>query len=139
MGQTKCFLNKRFQGFTAKILRVVSLLGEKLISSTPLRQSKFHESLIFLFIFVLSFPKPFQKNLNYASIPNIVEVMKFCNLGDQSFEQTLKYVRSKATITLCNLSDAILLKLVHLCLNAFSLIQMIYCEFKRICGTNCTV
>ena len=43
--------------------------------------------LSFLFILKLSCSKPFHNTLNYASIANIEEAMKFDNLGDKTFER----------------------------------------------------
>ena len=37
----------------------------------------------------LPYSKPFHNTLNYASIANIEEVMKFYNPGDKSFETDL--------------------------------------------------
>ena len=34
----------------------------------------------------LSYSKPFQNTLNYASTANIEEIMKFYKLGDKTFE-----------------------------------------------------
>ena len=45
--------------------------------------------LNFLFTFMLPFRKTLQSNFNYASTPNNGKVIKFCNLGDQSFETDL--------------------------------------------------
>ena len=39
-----------------------------------------------MFILKLSYSKPFHNTLNYASIANIEEVMKFYNSGDKTFE-----------------------------------------------------
>ena len=44
-------------------------------------------NLNFLFILQLSYSKPFHNILNYTSTANIEEVMKFCNLGDKTFEK----------------------------------------------------
>ena len=51
--------------------------------STSLGQRRFQAFLNYLFILILSFSKYFQDN---GSTPNNCEVMKFCNLGDQSFK-----------------------------------------------------
>ena len=81
------FLNKRTQGFISEILRMVSLLGEKFIFSTPLGLPEFYEFVNFLFIFILCpSTKAFQNILNYASTSNNREVMKFYNLDNKSFE-----------------------------------------------------
>ena len=42
--------------------------------------------MTFLFILKLSFSKPFQNILNYASAANIEEVMAFYNLGDKTLK-----------------------------------------------------
>ena len=41
----------------------------------------------------LSYSKPFQNNLNYASTANIEEFMKFYNLGDKTFETDFRLYR----------------------------------------------
>ena len=46
---------------------------------------------MFLFILKLSYSKPFQSILNYASTANIEEVTKFYNLGDKTFETEFSY------------------------------------------------
>ena len=44
----------------------------------------------FLFILKLPYSKPFHNTLNYASTANIEEVMKFYNLGDNTFEKDFR-------------------------------------------------
>ena len=61
-------------------------LGEKLTFSPPLGLLTLQDFLSSLFILTLSYSKPFYNTLNYASTPNIEEVMKFYNLGNKSFE-----------------------------------------------------
>ena len=66
---------------------MVKSLGQKVhFFSTPLGQPKFQQFSDFLCIFMWSFSKNFQNNLNYASILNFREVIKFYNPGDKSFE-----------------------------------------------------
>ena len=48
------------------------------------------ESSIFC-AYSLSVPLTFQNNVNYASVLNIREVMKFYNLGNKSFETDFNY------------------------------------------------
>ena len=40
----------------------------------------------------LSYSQPFHNTLNYASIANIEEVMKFYNLGDKTFETDFSFL-----------------------------------------------
>ena len=40
----------------------------------------------FLFVLKLSYSKPFNSTLNYASTANIEEVIKFYNVDDKTFE-----------------------------------------------------
>ena len=54
---------------------------------TLLGQQNFHEFLNFLCKFMLSFSKALENNWSHALTPNIREVMKFYNLGDQSLER----------------------------------------------------
>ena len=71
------------QGFTFTILRVITFSGEKFTFSNPLELPEFYEVFNVFFEFMLFFWNAFQ---NYASTSNIREVMKFCKLGDESFE-----------------------------------------------------
>ena len=41
----------------------------------------------------LSYSKPFYNTLYYASTANIIEVMKFYNPGNKSFETDFSYIR----------------------------------------------
>ena len=78
MGHTRFQRRDQFQGFISENCESVKSLGSKLhFFSTCLGQSKFHEFSNFLFIFMLSFSKTFQDNLNYTSTPNIQKVMRF--------------------------------------------------------------
>ena len=43
------------------------------------------------FLFILKLSKHFHNTLNYASTANIEEVMKFCNLGDKTFETDFNF------------------------------------------------
>ena len=62
------FQNKRFQGFISEILGVVSLLREKYIVSTPLRHSKFQESLNFPFYINVALPKQIPEQLKLLQV-----------------------------------------------------------------------
>ena len=64
---------------------------QHLIFSSPSGLLKFQDFLCFLLILKLSYSKPFYITLKYASTANIQEVMKFYNLGDQSFETDNRY------------------------------------------------
>ena len=58
--------------------------------STPLGQTKFPGVPNVLFnnvVLLINFPD----NLNHASNSNIRKVIKFCNLGDKTFETKFKY------------------------------------------------
>ena len=54
--------------------------------------AEFLKFLDFLFIFKLSFSLLFCNSSNYASNESIREVMKFYNLGEQSFETVFSVV-----------------------------------------------
>ena len=60
-------------------------LGENLIFSSPFGWMILNP----LFMFTLSFPKPFRNGMNYDSTSNIWVVKKFYNPGDNSFNPTL--------------------------------------------------
>ena len=66
---------------------MVSLLGEKSDFSSNLGfgTTKILQIKIFVYFHVWLL-KTFQNNFNYTSTPNIQNVMKFCDLGDQSCE-----------------------------------------------------
>ena len=49
--------------------------------------SEFHNFLSFQFILKLSYSKPFDNTLNYASTADIEEALKFYDLGDKTFEK----------------------------------------------------
>ena len=55
---------------------MIGLLGEKFTFSPPLGQPNFQESQT----------NSNSKTLNYASTPNIQEVIKFYDLSDKTFE-----------------------------------------------------
>ena len=78
------FQKRRFQGFIYETLKVISLLGEKFIFSSPLEQQNLLEFSDFP-LFMLSFLQTFQNNLNYAATSNIREIVKLYNLGDNGF------------------------------------------------------
>ena len=63
LGKLSFFQMRRFQGLISEILRVLSLLGEKFIFSTPLGQPKFPGVSIFLLILMLPFLKNFPEQL----------------------------------------------------------------------------
>ena len=63
----------------------MSLEGNIIFSPT-LGLLKFQDFLNFLYILKLSYSKPFYITLNYASTANFQEVMKFYDLGNESFE-----------------------------------------------------
>ena len=71
---------RRFQGFIPEILKVIGPLVEKFFFSTRFGQPKFPEFSDFLF------------NLDCVSISNIREVVKFYNLGNQSFETDFRFL-----------------------------------------------
>ena len=60
-------------------------LGRKVLFSTPLGQT-FQQFSNFLCLFMSSFSKTFQNNLNYAYTLNIREVVKFHSLDNKSSE-----------------------------------------------------
>ena len=79
------FQKRRFQGSISKILRTVSLLGEKFIFLTPLGHPNFNnfENSVYTHVVLLI---TFQNNLNYTSALSIQEVIKFYNIGEKTFE-----------------------------------------------------
>ena len=78
----------------------VGPLGKNLSCLSSLGSLKFQNFLNFLFI--LTFPppppppppylRPFRITLDYASIANIEELMKFYNLGDKTFETDFSFI-----------------------------------------------
>ena len=66
--------------------------GKNLICLSFLGSLKFQDFQNFLFILTFPYSKPFRNNLDYASIANIEEVMKFYNLGDKTFEIDFSFI-----------------------------------------------
>ena len=66
--------------------------GKNLICLSFLGSLKFQDFLNFLFILKFPYSKPFRNNMDYASIANIEEVMKFYNLGDKTFEIDFSFI-----------------------------------------------
>ena len=70
----------------------MGLSGKNLICLSFLGSLKFQDFQNFLFILKFPYSKPFRNNLDYASIANIEEVMKFYNLGDKTFEIDFSFI-----------------------------------------------
>ena len=70
---------------------MVGLLGEKFTFFNSLGTTKISRSLRFSVYINVVLLINFQHNLNYASTSNIREVIKFYNLGDETFETDFKY------------------------------------------------
>ena len=71
-----------------------------LILLSPFGSLKYYDYLSIPFILKLSYSKPFQNTLNYASTANIEEVMKFYNLGDKIFETDFNLI-SENYVLIC--------------------------------------
>ena len=67
----------------------VSPLGKNVNFFVSLGIAEMLEFSDLLFIPKLSHSKPFHNSLTYASAGNIEEVVKFYNLGDETFETDL--------------------------------------------------
>ena len=81
-----CYRTENSWSFKYKILSHVSPLEENLSFLYPLGLLKYYHFLSGLFILKFSYSKLFCNTLNYASTVNIEQVMKFCNLGNKTFE-----------------------------------------------------
>ena len=79
---------RRFQGFISEVLTVIVLLGEKFTFFNSLGTTKISRSLkpsvytCINVVLLVNFPKQFE----LCFYLNIHVVIKFCNLGDKTFE-----------------------------------------------------
>ena len=84
----------------------VGHLGKNHNFLSPLRSLKFWNFQSFLFILKLSYSKPFYNTLNYNSIANIEEYIKFYNQGDKTFKTVFGQILTLAKVMPRNNSKA---------------------------------